>query len=106
MGITRYSMLITVMNVSSIVATVCWIVWAYTMSTNALGSMFPLLYQSFDAVLDSVCLFLFYSYGDASYHWLCLCKKNDALKFCALHRCCEKCCVGLAKQCAKGEPVV
>lgn len=98
--ITRYTLLITIMNLSVIICAAGWNVMYFTDNlSNPIPLMLPLLIQAFDGALNAFCLLLFYSYGDGCYAKLCLCNNKDSLRLCALHRCCESCCVGLAKKC-------
>eukprot|EP01084_Bolivina_argentea_P301487 520144_1 len=90
--ITRYSLLVFFINLSIIAFAVISNIFFYLMDNNAVSLMFPMIYGSFNAVLNSFCLFLFYSYGDAHYQLLCQCNKNKKCKYCALHYCAEKCC--------------
>jgi len=98
--ITRYALLITIMNVSVIICAAGWNTMYFTDNlSNPIPLMLPLLIQAFDGALNAFCLLLFYSYGDGCYAKLCLCNDKESLRCCALHRCCESCCVGLAKKC-------
>merc|ERR1719242_310975 len=80
--ITRYTLLITIMNLSVIICAAGWNVMYFTDNlSNPIPLMLPLLIQAFDGALNAFCLLLFYSYGDGCYAKLCLCNKKDSLRF-------------------------
>merc|ERR1712045_215660 len=98
--ITRYALLVTLMNISVIVCAATWNTMYFTNNlSNPIPLMLPLVVQAMDGFFNGFCLLLFYSYGDGCYMKLCRCNQNEKLRLFAMHSCCDACCLSLAKKC-------
>jgi len=70
---TKNSVLVSFVSASACCVAICWTLFDFALGQSYLTLLVPMLMFSVDGVIDSICIYLFFPFGEASYSKWCQC---------------------------------